>query len=349
MEELVGDYKIRDELAKRSTEALDSFPQRDRAQVEGEIWALVPASDRKVGGKAKGKSHWLAAALGASSAEYEHRANLLSWGPVVDVFWERLETDMTLSTAIDLLRTAKKLPGEIGEAVQKAVRDYDALPNATKLPDGKVIRKHGLASLPDRRERVDRRATEREREREREREGTRTRVNGSAETETVWNQIRGALGSYIAARLVGLDPRVAEEIYRDFERDLNLVVDDYQRKIDRTRSAGEKGNRITRRMVVSACSDLALDPPRPGVSVDLGAARRQQRKLAKLYHPDSNLGDETTRALYERVIQAYQRLDAYNEGLAGREDAGTVVVSADVEVKKDEEADHGGSGDARAQ
>lgn len=313
---------------------------RERAELETEIWSLVPAAERRVDGASQGRGVWLARAIGGTRLDYDIRCNLMTWGDVVDVLWERVEADMTLSTAIDILRSAKKRPGEMAEAVLGALAEYDARPNTTKLPDGKVIRKKALTSLPDRRGGGSGVGRDRRAEKERRRAS-------SGAGETIWARVRGELGGHIAERLGDLDPRIGEEIYRDFERDLNLLLGEYQDKINRIRTRAGAEIKVSRRLVIDACAVLALDPPSPGKAADLGAARKQRGRLAKVYHPDANGGDESMRPQYERVIQAYERLDDYNAAIGRKvseKNGAAVVASPGVVVNENEENDHGGSG-----
>ncbi len=350
LEGKIHDYKM---LSARASEGFPLDPpwsQRRRAEMESEIWGLVPFSERKVKNHHHGRGHWLAMTFGGSSADYQHRCQLLSWGPAVDVLWTRVEEDMTLSTVIELLRKAKKLPGEMPEAVLRAVAEYDALPMATKQADGKIVRKRATARLPSLKEsRVHRR------------DSPKVRAAG---TETIWNRLRAELGGYVAGRLEGLDPRIGEEVYRDFERDLNGLLSEYQQKIDRVRSSGAATFKVSRRLVIDACAVLALDPPSPGRPADLVLARRQQRRLAKIYHPDTNMGDESMRAQYERVMQAYERLDAYNVGLgkkaleesarriderASKVNGAAEVVVTEAAMGNEKENDHGRGSQSGAQ
>lgn len=56
-----------------------------------------------------------------------------------------------------------------------------------------------------------------------------------------------------------------------------------------------------------------MDPPKRGSSLaaTLAQANRQKRTLARLYHPDTNEGSDTTRPQFQAVIDAYLLVEQY--------------------------------------
>lgn len=292
LEDRIAAYELREGRVREFAD--ETFSQHDRAEAEAEIWALVPGADRPQGGL--GRSHWFKARLGGTRLHYEHRYTLLALGEAVSALWPRVEGDMALATAMVILRTAKSaVPGATGAklaaAIGESLRQYDARPGSSRTPGGKLVKKRTAKSL--------------------HRPGDDDAREGKS--VSFWTKLRPMLGAYVADRLVGLDPLTVDKIYREFERDINILCDDYQGKIDVARRRGTVVVTISRRQVIDACAILVLDPPSPGGPVDLGAARKQQRRKARLYHPDAHGGDVSMRVEYERVMQAYQTLADYEE------------------------------------
>jgi hypothetical protein len=276
------------------------FTEREKAELEAEIWALVGSEERS---KVKGMGPWLAVKLGGAGgvngAPYLQRSALLGMGEAAAELWTRVEGEMAIATAVDLLRTAKRLaPGATGAklaaVVAEVLREYDARPTTRTLPSGKVVRQRNTSRLPSRFE---------------------PKKRADREGHTFWTKLRPILGEYVQEYLADVEPAMADSLYRDFERDINSLCEEYQSKIARVKKKGTLVFSVSRRQVIEASATLSMDPPAPGAAVDLAAARRQQRRQAKLYHPDSHGGDVSLRAQYERVMQAYQILEQYQANL----------------------------------
>jgi hypothetical protein len=69
-----------------------------------------------------------------------------------------------------------------------------------------------------------------------------------------------------------------------------------------------------RRRVRDACFRLQIDAPEPNQAVDLVAAKKAMRELAKTSHPDVTRTHKTADR-YREVIEAYGVLETYNKRL----------------------------------
>lgn len=87
---------------QRYREFAPAMTEKERAEEEAQLWALVPAAERPK----EGRGAWLAANCGGSSFTYENRCTLYMAGAVADPLWARVDADMTLNTAVTLLREA---------------------------------------------------------------------------------------------------------------------------------------------------------------------------------------------------------------------------------------------------
>ena len=103
----------------------------------------------------------------------------------------------------------------------------------------------------------------------------------------------------------------------EFKTELRVAVETVQRKIaQETKSAKSKSTlvkNVSRREVVEAFHVLKLDTPRSGKKIDIGMVRKQQRKLAILYHPDRNNGDHSKQLLFNQVIDAFDKIEKFTE------------------------------------
>lgn len=298
LEERVGSY----------LELTGAMTEKERAEAESEIWALVSSEERS----GTHRAPWLARRLGGPAHVYASRCALILAGEATRVLWERVEGDMTLRTAQDILCAARKSPGSdgraLGGAVARELARYDALPYVRSVGAGKVSRQRSPLRAA--------------RKSWAGKSGGGDAV-GMAETRAFWTDIRTRVVEHVKGRIVQEEHGVGAvyEIVRDLERDLLVLSDEYQGKIERARKWVESARAepaVGRRAVIDACATLAMDPPEPGMPVDLKVARRHQRRQARLYHPDAHGGSEATRASYQRVMQAWETLERYNTERTGR-------------------------------
>lgn len=135
-----------------------------------------------------------------------------------------------------------------------------------------------------------------------------------------WEQVSQLTLDFLNEELNGVDPISSEKFRQDLEKDLKIVIDDHKRRLyNIKRERQEKEPKFYRSKVLNACNILHMDPPSPGGQVNLDKAKKQKKRLAREYHPDSHGGDETFRSKYSAVLEAYSVLEQYfnsfkNEG-----------------------------------
>jgi hypothetical protein len=277
---------------------------KERALLEQELWQTLPPEAR-VG---KDRRSWLASATGDSARAVESRLAVFG-EPEAAELWERIERDqMPLTTARERLKEAHILAATTGVSLAAAVtvrlQDYDTWPlHRTKR--GQPFRKRPPTrfrslSAPSKPQVLD-----------------ETASGGS--DRGFWSRLRPQLAEFAASRLKGADPIIAERLYREFERDLKVLFDEFQSRLFRLRSQAKTeqmlGVTIKFAQVQAACLALCMDPPTRGQPANLDVARVKKKKLARVYHPDVTGGDEGTRAKYEETLNAYSVLEDYNEQL----------------------------------
>jgi hypothetical protein len=71
--------------------------------------------------------------------------------------------------------------------------------------------------------------------------------------------------------------------------------------------------------VFDACRTLQVDTPKVNGLVDEVAAKRNKRQMVRVYHPDATrVASDTTRAMYEAVIAAFETIVQYNDSIRSK-------------------------------
>lgn len=278
--------------------------EKQRALLEQALWQTIPAEAR-VG---MSRRTWLTDVTKDSARAVESRLTIFG-EPEAAELWERVERDqMPLTTATERLKEANIVVAATGVplavALTARLKEYDTWPlHHTKR--GQPFRKKPPSRFEDL---------------------SKVHVTPTAKSSrasdsdrSFWARLRPQLSDFAASRLKGADPIVAERLYREFERDLKVLFDEFQSRVFRFRSQAKTDQMLNVTVkfpqVQRACLALCMDHPTRGHPADLDRARIQKKKLARLYHPDTTGGDEGTRAKYEEAINAYSVLEDYNNQL----------------------------------
>lgn len=294
----IGQIPGLEQLVHRYQAELSSLSNRQKAVIEQDIWFLLGPYKRKEMDRRK----TLSLILGGSHQDYEQRFILLNAGEAGAPFWSRLDSgEMSLYTAVRLYREAKSRAHRsrtgLPEAVIYVLAEYDALP-VSYLPGGGFVRKKTAKKIP-------RPVTP----------PPRKPVTESSKAFFV--AVRQLASDYLAMRLKGLDEIVAEKLWREFEAELNALLEEFAKKVYRTnlaeRRIHEAETEVNRPLIVKACRILCMDPPRPGAPIDRAHAKKNKAKLVRLYHPDAHGGDESMRPQYEAVLEAWSVVERYVE------------------------------------
>lgn len=281
--------------------------EKERALLEQALWQTLSADVRK----RMNRRAWLASLTGETEFAVENRLFIFGELEATDL-WDRIEKDkMPLTTARERLREAKALVDTQGlslkDAIAARLKEYDTWPTHT-TKKGQPFRKKPSSRFADLSEVVD-----------------PSKVVRLSETDRgFWSRMRHQLAQFAASRFKGADPIIAERLYREFERDLKVLFDEFQSRLSRLRQREKRDRMATATVKYSqvrdACVALCMDPPSRGKPADLDLARSKKKKLARVYHPDVTGGDEGTRAKYEETLAAYSVLEDYNDQLKHVED-----------------------------
>jgi hypothetical protein len=283
----------------------EPMSEKDRAELEAQIWALVPRDVRAKlveGGERKGLVGYFHAKFSASSHQLRCRQFLQTHGAAAEPLWQRVESGLTLTSAADIMRRAAKDVGDgavLEDAVKKRLEEYDSTGYETKTAGGKTVRRRPPSRLP-------------------EAEGGWTPPEDEApEGRAFWTFLRKQIASFISSKLPEGDPRVRETLLRNFEVDLNVLIADFQRDLHRSpKGSLFKPERApSRKAVLRACTTLGIVGPRSGHPVDAVKAKAQYRAHCRAYHPDIPGGTEETRDLFQAAQAAWKTIQDYNESL----------------------------------
>lgn len=274
-------------LGLHASTTLDS----EKARLEAEIWKTVPSSER-----VSSIGPWFASNTQFKSGEVQNRHILWNSGALGALFLKECDSGLSVYTAVNLLRKTKArvVPG--GQASDSLV--VAALVLTEYQASGNVI-VHGekmfVRSKPS------------------ERHSTRPARPGP---KTFWRKVRTMCDNFLHEKIADIPASEAEAIRTEFEVDLQLVFNDLQRRINRARNDSEgralDQARASRVEVREACAVLGVDPPLENGEVDIVAARRNYRKLARVYHPDMNGGDQSKLPNYNSVVAAYKVVGDWN-------------------------------------
>lgn len=294
---------ITSEMAKLLEQHANSKTERERALVEQELWS------KHLSPELRGAFHrraWVGRVTKQPVNAVEHRSALLAAEPASLPLWERTRSEqMPLTTAYSQLHAAKKLAQahagmSLEAAVTKQLEEYDTWP-IHHTRSGKPFRKRPLSRLKGR---------------------TTTeyvpKVWDQKSDRGFWSELRKHLAGFVQSRFEGSDPVVADKLYREFERDLKVLLEEYQSKLYRHRRSEKRQRRTIALMsfdaVKAACETLGIESPERGVQVDIEQARQKKKKLARVYHPDANGGGNAgTNARYQEAIEAFAVLEEYNQ------------------------------------
>lgn len=227
-----------------------------------------------------------------SPASVTRRSRLLLAGDHGIIFWDRIESGMTITTAVTLLRECEDACKEdktknFDDVVLDRLLRYESTGIARKQ-NGKVVR----AKSPDHKLRPNRIA----------KGEIPKNSKASSRHKTV---VREAIAAWIAARLPKNDPRTSSWT-AEFMREVDAVLDSFT---ERFHQAVPKRNEF-----FDACSLLNIPRPKWGQRADQERAWKHRRAALKSTHPDS-LGHEGGRAAFQAIADAYNVIVAYNDNL----------------------------------
>lgn len=237
---------------------------------------------------------WMANLLGGKLSQYDLRARqeVLACGIAAKPLWERLEGGMTFGTAQRLVRDAKRKAGKHNLAglireVHEALRLHDRLPPATMIEAEGVAGQSSAEIVAE------------------------ASHASASDPRKFWATLRQLAVTFAGEHLADVGGAERTRLLADLNNDLQSTIDHHSHRWSSSRRAAKAGSRVSRSGMRDACAALKIDPPRRGQLLDMAAARKAQREMARLYHPDRNPAQDTT-AQYNEINRAFALLERWS-------------------------------------
>ena len=280
---------------------LPETSEKDKARLETYLWNDTTPEERAVENE---RRVWLSKLLGTEQSPIQYRSSIQAMGEVGDTLWERIASKtMSLSVASKLSikarkrATIRKTALEI--ALSEVIQDYDALPNIAYV-NGFATRRRNPGSVPIV-------------------PPEPPKPEATDSSRSLFESVRQIVMPIVVSKIPGTDATTAEMLYRDFERDLKILLEELQLRVNRAAKTVKANSSVILHSVSwsrtqEACAILAIALPQRGGPVDMKLAKAQKWRLARAYHPDSNGGveNETTRSKLKAVLDAFDYLEKYN-------------------------------------
>lgn len=113
----------------------------------------------------------------------------------------------------------------------------------------------------------------------------------------------------------GMSERSKAQLRRRARRELNGAVKNVTARFKKAIKKRPEKIDVSSLKLITACGVLRIPVPREGTPIDLELARKNKLAAARLFHPDAMGGNESKRAQFEVVVEAYAWLEKYNDGL----------------------------------
>ena len=297
----VSNQAVVDEAVRQFKERCESVSsQREMALLEQELWQQVRAHISASGSSAGRKQRWWDVALGGRNLA-SFRSAILMRGEPAQILWQYIDDKrITLRSAFRLL----KLADQGKKSLDELIAEYLAMPDTT-VRDGQIYRR--------------RRRSAKQTVAETAPASTPPPPRAVAESDVDvgaddWRTARRTFEAVINHRIAGIAEPRRTHLRQEFKMEVDLLIESISRQIYREKNSAAE--RLRYRDLVEACQALNVKPPRRGNPIDPKTkteACRNYRKFARYYHPDLRGGDETYRHLLERVVRAWDVINAWGD------------------------------------
>lgn len=222
------------------------------------------------------------------------RNRLLRAGDEANIFWERVEAGMPLSTAVRLLVECEKEWSEAGARgsmdgiVHRRLARYNC--EGTERRSGTKV--YRASSASNRATRIARGA-----------EAPRERKDGTQGRHKT--AVREAIAAWVASRLPHGDKQ-AVMLAEGCMREVEVILDSLTSRI--TQAQPKRAD------LFAACDRLNIPRPKWGQRADQERAWKNRRSALRSVHPDT-LGHDGGRDAFQGIKDAYDIIVAYNDSL----------------------------------
>jgi hypothetical protein len=272
-----------DSLVQKYRKTAKSLTEKERAQLELDIWTFAPAGVPK--------RDWLAKTLGVGTAAIEHHRYLLRLGSWVDPLWSRVDNGMALTRAATIAKRAAELTGANAGpdlALQRALKEF-----GEPASDVVASKRH----TPEQRQ-------------------AKSKEFGR-EVDTLAKEYAAVMTygveAHIVKQLTDEFTGMVKAAFEDFRNGLNRA---------RNQADEGTKKKIGKHMFDYACEVLGLRA-RFGKPLDITEVKKIKNRRALELHPDrhQHLPEEQQRPMrdeLERVLEAFGILETYCDQQEGK-------------------------------
>jgi hypothetical protein len=273
----------------RAMRAQKPLPCKQMAELERLIGDQAPMAQHGTPFR-----HWWSETCGCQHYDLNCRSILLSLGTAGEPLWDRMAQGMPNGTLMGLAREARRRAGNkydrhsLLASIEECLRIHDRRPPEPATPQGAAPAAPSALA-----------------------EALSEESELGDDPRGLWARVRSLIMAYGVDRLQGMLDHERHELLTALERDVQGVFQHHQHKWSRVGRNVREALRVTRPQFRNALRVLHMDPPRRGEELDLQAARRSQRQLLRLYHPDARSGDVSMNAQYQAVIEAFDLVERW--------------------------------------
>lgn len=274
-------------------ERVAASTQQAMSMTEEKLWQLLNRSKKR----GVVRTTWLAVLLKDHCSDPE--GTFRSRGDLFrcpQALWTKIDNgEITLGAAKLIFREARQISRNervtTDSIIDRLISEYEKLPSIKVK--GKVVRKRTSTM--------------------RMRNG-RSSATKSAKGRGWWDRLKQVIGNIVADKIPPeTDELEKNRLYEWLDVEVSSLIETFGIRVGQSRKSGEPKKETSRREIVAACRTLLMDPPAPGKPLDLVAARNAKLKLARMYHPDANGGNDSTSVAYSEAIEAYNILEDYSQ------------------------------------
>lgn len=269
---------------------------RALAEIERQLLAHAPSTKNFTL-----KLKFVAQTVGVKQYEVGNRYEIFRAEPASHVIWEYMERGLPYGTARRMLADARRSAGARDHVAVRRHLEVALAALGYRSPEAPSVRSELPASEP---------APLRARDDDPLQEAIGLDWSTSRE---FWKQLRKAIVDYVADKLRDADETERAQLLEELETDVGVVLNQHSQKWARRAAAAAERKKVTRHALNQALRTLHLDPPKRGqaLATVLAQAKKQQRALARTYHPDALGGSDHLRGQYQAVIEAFVIVEQY--------------------------------------
>jgi hypothetical protein len=281
-----------DQLMQQYSQTKLTLSEKQKAELEREIWFQYSTAKGRGFSKETPRRSWFQSHFGGTKKEYQDRSVLMNAGPWVEPIWQRIESGLPVSTALNLIKISKNKAASSGssneDALKKALEEYDSIKYTCRNAAGKEFKRNAPYK-----ENCD-------------------KPGSIGDSSEFFRQIRTLTEEFLNVRLVGIDPYLAEQAKTEFVEWIKQGYEDLRKRIMRHRrdAKQEVMAKIGRTRFVQSCEVLGIRATF-GKPIDLNKAKKAKFNRVKNLHPDKNDGSHALQEEYQAVIKAYNLLEDY--------------------------------------